>query len=398
MTVKTNGVASGTYTPSFVIAPGSGLAQKSSGFTIVVAAFNAVLSSPSNQTIPPAGTATFNGTLTSVGGYSGSIAFTCSAVPAGATCPGAGSTTPVALSAGGSAPFTVTFVDTTFLGSQPFNIVATGPGPVVNNIPVNVDVGGFTLDSPSITTIGDTIGNPSQAMTFQITPTGTFNAAVTLTCIGGAAPSFPAGATCKFYPSNVITLSGSAVTVTMVVTTTSATAANTYNFNVQGVGGGSTQTIAGGLKLNVMAGAASLDLSIVASGKVLSPGPVQLAGAPIKFNFSITNTNGTATATTATVLISFSVPVSSPVFGGVSGACSGSGIGPYTCQVPSIPANTSTTVSATMRAPFVRSMIATAQASSPNTDTNQANNIASTTSAPIRLRPFARKGLPAKLP
>ena len=407
MTVTTSGVVPGNYPASVVIAPGGSLANCGPGgtpscptFTLVVAAFNAVLSSPSNQIIPPGGTATFNGTVTSVGGYSGSIAFTCQpAAPAGATCPGAGSTTPVALSSGGSSPFTVNFVDTTFLGTDSFNIVATGtPGTVVDTLPVTVSVGGFTLGNPSITTIGDTIGNPSQTMTFQITPTGAFNTAVTLSCIGGAAPSFPAGATCKFYPSNVITLSGSAVTVTLVVTTTSATAANTYNFNVQGVGGGSTQTITGGLKLNVMAGAASIDLSVAGGGEVISPGPVQLAGTPLTFKYVITNTNGTSTATTATALISFTVPVSSPQFGGTSGACSGSGSGPYTCPVASIAANGSRTVSATITTPFVRSMTASVQVSSPDTDTNQANNTATSLVVPIRLRPFARKGLPAKLP
>ena len=405
MTITTSGVVSGTYPATVVINPGSGLAQKSTPFTLVVEDFTATLSSASAQTIPPGGTATFNGTLTPVGGYTGTVTLSCNpAAPAGATCPGAGSSAPISLpggGAGGSAPFTVTFVDSTFLGSSSFNVRATGSvGPVVHDIPVTVNVGGFSLGSPSITTIGDTIGNPSQTMTFQIIPTGSFNASVTLSCTGGAAPSFPAGATCKFYPSNVIALSGSAVTVTLVVTTTSATAANTYNFNVHGAGGGSTSDLA--LKLNVMAGAASIDLSVVGGGEVLSLGPTQLAGAPLTFKYIITNTNGSSTATTATALIAFTVPVPSPVFKDVTGnttlSCSGSGSGPYTCPVASIAANGSRTISATVTAPFVRSMTASTQVSSPDTDTNQANNTVTSVIVQIRLRPVARKGLPAKLP
>lgn len=396
MTVKTNGVVSGTYTPSFVIAPGGGLAQKSASFTMVVEDFTATLSSASTQTIPPAGTATFNGTLTPVGGYTGTVTLTCSTVPAGATCPGAGSSAPVSLSGGVSKPFTVTFVDTTFLGSTSnLNIVATGSvGPVVHNIPVTVNVGGFTLGNASTTTVADVIGNPSSSMTFQIIPTGSFNTSVTLSCTGGA---LPAGATCRFYPSNVIALSGaSPITVTLVVTTTSATAAGSYAFNVQGLGGGSTQTISGGLTLSVTAGAASVDVSVTASPST-TPGPVQQFGKPLKFNFVVTNAPTSGAATTATVLISFSVPLAAtPTFGGTSGACTGTG--PYTCPVASIAINTSKTVTATFPAPFVRSMRATAQVSSPDTDTNQANNVGNTGLVQIRLIPFARKGAPAKLP
>ena len=402
MTITTNNVTPGTYHPSVVIAPGGGLANCGpSGtcptFTLIVEDFSATLGSASTQTIPPGGTAMFTGTLTPAG-YSGPVSFTCPAAPAGLTCPGAGSTTPVTL-AGSSVPFTVTAVDSTFLGAASFNIVATGTGVtpnIVHSIPVTVNVGGFSLGNPSITTIGDTIGNPSQTMTFQVIPTGAFNASVTLSCTGGAAPSFPAGATCKFFPSNVITLNGSAVTVTLVVTTTSATAANTYNFNVHGVGGGSTSDLA--LQLKVMAGAASIDLSVAGGGEVLSPSPTQLVGAPLTFKYVITNTNGSSTATTATALISFTVPVSSPQFGGTSGACSGSGSGPYTCPVASIAANGSRTVSATITTPFVRSMTASAQVSSPNTDTNQANNTVTSVTVQVRLRPVARKNLPAKLP
>lgn len=387
MTITTNNTPSGTYAASVVINPGGGLAQKSSAFTLVVEDFTAVLTSPSSQTIPPAGTATFTGTLTPVGGYSGTVTLTCNpAAPAGATCPGAGSTTPVSLpggGAGGSANFTLKFTDTTFLGTANFNIVATGSvGPVVHSLPVTVNVGGFSLSAPSPASVNAVSGNPSGGATsVTLTPTGAFLATVNLSCPAAMAPT---GVTCTFFPSASLQLTNGPVTVQITLATTTGTpVANGQSVQISASGGGTTQTQ--NLTLNVTAGSGSADLGCNAF-QVHNPNPV-LLGSVLEFD-AFTANHGPSSATNVMLIVGTSAPVGPVTV--LGGACSGTGAGTtlITCNLGTLTSGAGTLRQFKMTTPRVRSIVFTSQCSSDDADPGPDLNSRSDTVF-IRPRPFA---------
>ena len=167
---------------------------------------NVVSNSP--QTVFPTQTATFDGTLTALGGYSSAVNLSCTGA-APATCTlNPKQATPTAtytLTAGGS------------VGDYSFNAhaVGTDPDAITRDATVTLHVVDFNLTAPSPNSLSVAQGGTSAASTFQVTASGSFAGTVALGCPAG----LPTGASCVFSPSSSVSpTSFSPVTVTLTVT------------------------------------------------------------------------------------------------------------------------------------------------------------------------------------
>ncbi|MGP0095759.1 MAG: hypothetical protein ACLPHI_01865 [Terriglobales bacterium] len=203
----------------------------SAGFT------NAISNSP--QTIFPAQTAVFNGTLTAQDGYSSAVNLSCTGA-APATC----TLLPTqAMFSGGIATYTLTAGGT--IGDYSFNAnaVGTDPDAITADAPITLHVVDFNLTVPSPDSLSVGRGGTSGASTFEVTALGSFAGTVTLGCTAG----LPAGAVCVFSPSSSVNpTSSSPVTVTLTVTAASGTplgaATVTLSATVAGAPAAKTQT------------------------------------------------------------------------------------------------------------------------------------------------------------
>lgn len=196
---------------------------------------NVISNSP--QTIYPAQTATFNGTLTALSGYASKVNLSCSgSVPP--TCNlNPTQETPTA---------TYTLTAAGAVGDYNFNAhaVGTDPDTLTHDAPVTLHVVDFNLTAPNPNALTVSQSGTSNASTFQVTASGSFSGTVTLSCPGG----LPSGAACQFSPSSSVNpTSASPVTVTLTVTAGSNTPAGgpttvTLAANVAGAPAAKTQT------------------------------------------------------------------------------------------------------------------------------------------------------------
>src|SRR5208282_2844194 len=174
---------------------------------------NAISNSP--QTVFPAQTAVFDGTLTAQAGYASPVNLSCTDEdPALTTCtPSPNPITPTAtytLTAGGS------------VGDYSFNAhaVGTDPSAITHDVAVTLHVVDFNLTAPSPNSLSLGQGETSGPSTFQVTAAGSFAGMVALSCPTG----LPAGAACVFLPSSSVSPTSSApVTVTLTVTAAAGT-------------------------------------------------------------------------------------------------------------------------------------------------------------------------------
>ena len=201
---------------------------------------NIISNSP--QTIYPAQTATFNGTLTAYNGYSSPVNLSCAGVfPA--TCllsspqnPTPQSTIQLTPTPSG-APYMLTASGV--VGDYTFaaHAVGTDSNSTTRDEPVTLHIVGFSLSTPNPNALTVAQGGTSNSSNFQVAAEGSFSGTVNLGCSG-----LPAGATPQFSvngenlaPSNAVTISpGNSPTVTMTV----AASPNTPT-------GGSTVTLDG---------------------------------------------------------------------------------------------------------------------------------------------------------
>src|SRR5438105_7564943 len=169
--------------------------------------------SNSPQTAGVTGTATLNGILTSVNGYSSSVTLSCGSGGPVTCTPAPGSVTPTA----GGAAFTVS-VSSDVVQNYNFNIVATGSdsGHITHSAGVvfnsTFDFAINNNSAPETVTAGQTA-----SYNLDVRPLGnasTFPASVTLLCSG-----LPALSTCSFTPGSVGSGSGDTNVVVNVRTT-----------------------------------------------------------------------------------------------------------------------------------------------------------------------------------
>lgn len=113
---------SGTYLASLTVTDNSGVSDPSPPIrTINVVSDFAVVASPPVQTVAPGAQTTYGVTLSSPGGFSGSVNLSVSGLPSGAT----GVFSPTSITTSGSSLLTVTTTGSTPIGSFPLTITGT---------------------------------------------------------------------------------------------------------------------------------------------------------------------------------------------------------------------------------------------------------------------------------
>ncbi len=176
---------------------------------------------PNSQTLAPNGTTTYTVTVTAVGSFSGTVGFSVSGLPSGATytlpsVTGSGSSTlSITTVSAAVGSYSITITGTSSSGSTTLTHTAT-----VTLVVANPD---FSISaSPASRTVQH--GN-STLYTVSVTPSGGFSGIVALSVSG-----LPAGATARFIPAS-ITTSGSS---TMMVTTANSTPRQSYTLTITG--------------------------------------------------------------------------------------------------------------------------------------------------------------------
>ena len=170
--------------------------------------------SNSQLTVFPTQTATFNGTVKSLNGYSSLVTLSCSgSVPA--TCTPSPATVTPSLT---GTPFTVATAGV--VGDYSFNVHAVGSdaATTTHDAPVTLHVVDFALGGPSPASVSVSRGSSSSTIAFVVSALGSFTGTVTLAC---PASGMPAGVTCTFTPS--ASVSSYPATVNLSFNTTSST-------------------------------------------------------------------------------------------------------------------------------------------------------------------------------
>lgn len=199
-------------------------------------------------TIYPTQNGTFNGTLVALGGYSNSVALSCTtgATPPPATCnPSPASVTPTS----SGASFQVTANDA--VGNYTFNIHGAGSDShhITQDQSVTLSVVDFSISTPNPSSVTANRPNSSNATTFQATAFGSFSNTVQLSCSG-----LPSGAHCNFSPSSFVNpVSGTPVTVTLTIGTGASTPLGSSSITVRASTTAPTITKTQNLTLNVTA-------------------------------------------------------------------------------------------------------------------------------------------------
>lgn len=215
---------------------------------------NVISNSP--QTIYPAQTATFQGTLTALGGYASAVNLSCTGGVPGTCSLNPTRETPTAtytLTAGG------------VVGDYSFDAHAVGTDPqmITHDASVVLHVVDFNISAPNPNTLTVAQGGTSNAGTFQVSASGSFAGTVVLSCPSG----LPSGAVCIFSPSSSVSPTAEGpVTVTLTVTAGSGTPAGgpttvTLAATVAGAPSAKTQTFG----LTVTGASPDFSLAVAAS-------------------------------------------------------------------------------------------------------------------------------------
>jgi hypothetical protein len=218
----------------------------------------------------------FTGTITALGGYNYGVNLSCS--PASTCVVEPSFVTPAPPPLG--TPLTATVSASSAPGDYTFQLhgAGTDPNRITNDIGFTLKVVDFNLTTPTPASISVPPLSKSAPVLFQVTGQGSFNDTVNLSC-----GNMPAGATCKFLPSNSVNPTASApVAVQMTITTTAnATAGTTpITINASATNGPTKQQ---NLSLII-----TLDYSLSISNSSLQA----YIDSTVNFNGSLTSLNG----------------------------------------------------------------------------------------------------------
>jgi len=218
----------GTYTASFTVTDNGGLTSAPATRTVTVSDFS-LSATPSSQTVLPGGSTTYTATVTPINGFNGTVNFSVSGLPSGATA----SYNPASITASGSTTLTVNTSGTTPPGSYPLTIQGTS-GPRTRTVSVTLVVNGngdFTISvAPASLT-----ANRGGTATYTVTvAAGTgFSGTVALSLSG-----VPARTTAALNPPSVV----NGGTSTLTITTQNNTQKRTSTVTITGTGGGRTHS------------------------------------------------------------------------------------------------------------------------------------------------------------
>jgi hypothetical protein len=187
----------------------------------------ALSATPASQTVTAGNGTSYTATVTPSGGYAGTVTFSVSGLPAGAT----GTFTPASVTASGSSTLAVATTTAVAAGTYPLTITGSD-GTLTHTASVSLVVNAAVVGDFAIsaTPASQTVqaGNATSYST-TITPSGGFTGTVSLSASG-----LPAGASASFAPASITSGSGSS---TLTVSTTAATAAGTYTLTITGTSG-----------------------------------------------------------------------------------------------------------------------------------------------------------------
>ena len=217
----------GTYTASFTVTDNQGLTSAPATRTVTVADFN-LSGTPSSGTVIPGGSTTYTATVSAVNGFTGTVDFSVTGLPAGATA----TFSPASVTTSGSTTLTIATSATTPGGSYPLTIHGTS-GTRTRTVNVTLVVNGdFTITAVPASQSIPRDGSASYTVT--VTAESGFSGTVNLTVSG-----VPARATATFNPTSVVN-SGTSV---LTVDTRRNVQRGTRTLTITGTGGGRTHSV-----------------------------------------------------------------------------------------------------------------------------------------------------------
>jgi hypothetical protein len=223
-------------------------------------------------------TATFNGTISALNGYSNSVNLSCAA-GSGSPPQNCSATPASVVPSPSSSNFTVSASG--LPGDYAFNVhaVGTDSASVAHDFAVTLHIVDFTLEAPSPTAVSVVPGSSSVPVSLMVSAQGEFSGQVALSCSG-----LPQGANCLFTPPVASPTSGNPVTVTLTVSA------------MPGTETGSSQITISALATGEPAKTQALNLSIVAAPDfslvIANPSQTAHVNTSAVFNGSLTSLNG----------------------------------------------------------------------------------------------------------
>ena len=180
-----------------------------------------VTATPSSRKVPPGTGTTYSVSVTPSGGFNGTVNFSVSGLPSGATA----TFNPTSVTGSGSSTLSITTSSSTPPGNYSLTITATS-GNLTHTAKVSLQVADFSISaSPSSQTVGR---NSQTTFTVSVAALGPFSGSVTFLVSG-----LPARVTSSFVPTSV-TGSG---TTTLTITTKPKTPIGTYPLTIKGKAG-----------------------------------------------------------------------------------------------------------------------------------------------------------------
>ena len=217
----------GSYAASFTVSDDKRLASKPATRAITVSNFT-LSATPASQAVPAGQNARYTATVTPVSGFTGTVAFTVTGLPAGAV----GTFTPPSVAGSGSTSLLITTTGPTPSGTYPLVISGTS-GSIRRTANVTLIVSGdFALAaSPSSRTV-----NRGRSTTYTVTISAGsgFSGPVNLTVAG-----LPSRTTATFNPAS---LAGSG-TSSLTVNVSRRAQRGTRALTITGTGGGRTHSV-----------------------------------------------------------------------------------------------------------------------------------------------------------
>jgi len=218
----------GTYVASFIVTDDKGLASQPATRTIAVSNFS-VAATPSSRAVTAGQSATYTATVTPASGFTGTVNFSVTGLPSGATA----TLTPPSVAGSGSTSMSISTVPATPSGSYPLVIRATS-GPITRTANVTLVVNGDFAISANPTSASIKRGG-STTYTVTVAAGQGFSGPVTFTVTG--LPSRRATGT--FNPAS---LAGSGKSV-LTVSTQRNVDKGTWTLTITGSGGGRNHSV-----------------------------------------------------------------------------------------------------------------------------------------------------------
>jgi hypothetical protein len=204
----------------------------------------AIGASPSTQTVPAGGQATYTVSTTALRGFSGSTNLTVGGLPTGASA----SFAPASLAGTGASSLTITIPASVAAGNYPLVITGTS-GTLSHSAQATLTViaPDFSISATPTTQTITAGGNTTYTVS-----TGAINGFTGSVSLGTS--GLPTGATASFSPASI---TGS-TTSTLTISTLSSTPAATYTITITGIGGSINHSTAVLLTVNAPTGGVTI--------------------------------------------------------------------------------------------------------------------------------------------